>query len=182
MTSLFLPHPGYAEEQEYSRTILAFHVLRSGFVAGSTTSVLTSSISTLYSRFRYQKPISLSSFGRTALLHSARGTPAGLVLSGVGLMVQMRGAEEYGWQDRSWRLLENKGQVECDWWILGGAAIGAVAAPAMLQRSAGDLAAKTVAQGIRSMGTSSAAIGGAGLGSFAGMMVYLARPGSPSRK
>lgn len=182
MTSLYLPHPGYAEEQQHSRTILTFHVLRSGLVTGSTISVLTSSVSVLYSRLRHQKPLTLSSFGRTALLHSARGTPAGFLLSGIGLMFQMRGKEEIEWQDRSWRLLENKGQVECDWWLLGGAAVGAVAAPAMLRRSAGDLAAKTAANGVRSMGTASASVGGAGLGSVAGMLAYVARPGSPARK
>jgi hypothetical protein len=39
----------------------------------------------------------------------------------------MRGRTEIEWQDRSWRLLENKGEVDTDWWASGGAAAGAVA-------------------------------------------------------
>jgi len=41
--------------------------------------------------------------------------------------MRMRGREEIEWQDRSWRLLENKGQVECDDWTYGGMALGAIA-------------------------------------------------------
>lgn len=39
----------------------------------------------------------------------------------------MRGKEEIEWSDRSWRLLENKGQLECDDWTYAGMAAGAVA-------------------------------------------------------
>lgn len=181
MTSLFLPHPAYAEDQAYAHTILTFHVLRSGFVAGGTLSLLTASSSLTYSRVRHQTPFSLSSFGRTALIHSGRGGPIGLGLVGIALFPFMRGREEIEWQDRSWRLLENRGQVECDWWLLGGAASGAVAAPWILQRNAGTLAVKAAQKSGKGIATGTAVLGGATLGSVVGMMLYLARPGSPSR-
>lgn len=42
----------------------------------------------------------------------------------------MRGKEEIEWRDRSWRLLYNRGQVECDDWtyvgMVGGGAMGVV--------------------------------------------------------
>ncbi|KAF2100941.1 hypothetical protein NA57DRAFT_74538 [Rhizodiscina lignyota] len=181
MTSLFLPHPAYAEEQEHARTILTFHVLRSGFVAGATVSLMTATSSLLFSRIRHQTPLSLSSFGRTSLIHAARGGPIGLALIGIVLVPYMHGREEIEWQDRSWRLLENRGQVECDWWLLGGSAVGAAAAPFVLRRNAGAVAGKAIQGGVKSIGTATAVSGGASLGSVTGMLAYLARPGSPSR-
>jgi hypothetical protein len=38
----------------------------------------------------------------------------------------MFGREDIEWKDRSWRLLNNKGQIEVDNWILIGGAIGAM--------------------------------------------------------
>lgn len=181
MTSLFLPHPAYAEEQPYARTILTFHALRSGFAGGATISVFTAVIHSLFSGFRCKQPLSLGSFGRTALLHSARGTPAGTLLAGIGLWPHMRAKEEIEWQDRAWRLLENQGQVECDWWLLGGAAVGAVAAPRLLGREAGDLVGRALRGKNKTINTGSAVVGGAGLGGVAGMLGYYVRPGSPSR-
>lgn len=68
----------------------------------------------------------------------------------------MRGKEEIEWQDRSWRLLENKGQVEVDDWTYGGMAAGL---------------AVSVARG-KSLGWRGA-IGGVGAGSLLGMMGYM---------
>ena len=45
-----------------------------------------------------------------------------------GIPARMWGREEIEWKDRSWRLLENKGQVECDDWTYGGMAVGAAMA------------------------------------------------------
>lgn len=39
--------------------------------------------------------------------------------------VRMWGREQIEWQDRSWRLLENRGQVECDVFSSVGAVVGA---------------------------------------------------------
>jgi hypothetical protein len=66
----------------------------------------------------------------------------------------MWGREEIEWQDRAWRLLENKGQVECDDWTYPGMLGGALA-------------------GSRLPGWK-AKFGAVGLGSVAGMMGYMA--------
>ena len=70
--------------------------------------------------------------------------------------MRMRGKEEIEWQDRSWRLLENKGQVEVDDWTYGGMAAGLVT---------------SVAKG-RSLGWRGV-IGSVGAGSLVGMMGYM---------
>lgn len=80
----------------------------------------------------------------------------------------MRGRDEYEWQDRSWRLLENKGQVEQDWWVLGGGGLGTVVAALAGPRSAAGLV--KIAQ--PTLWPVARVIGGAGLGSTAGMMAF----------
>jgi len=47
-------------------------------------------------------------------------------LVGTGLLAfalvgRMHGREDIEWQDRSWRLLENRGQTRADDWSVGGA-------------------------------------------------------------
>jgi len=68
----------------------------------------------------------------------------------------MWGREEIEWQDRSWRLLHNQGQVECDDWTYGGMALGLAAVAA---RGRG-LELKSV-------------VGVVGSGSILGMLGYL---------
>lgn len=65
----------------------------------------------------------------------------------------MWGREEIEWQDRSWRLLENNGQVECDDFTYAGMTGGALA---MAMRG----------QGLGWRG----AVGGMGMGSVVGML------------
>ena len=77
----------------------------------------------------------------------------------------MYGREEIEWKDRSWRLLENKGQVEVDSWMLSGAAIGAVAVG--VSGRSGKL---PMALNGRIL---SAVLGGAGLGMSAGTAGYM---------
>ncbi len=48
------------------------------------------------------------------------GSLWGIGFLAVGLVGRMWGRTEIEWQDRSWRLLENRGQVETDDWTLGG--------------------------------------------------------------
>jgi hypothetical protein len=64
--------------------------------------------------------------------------------------------EPIEWADRSWRLLENKGQVEVDDWGYGGAVLGTAAA----------IFART------NMGWRGV-LGGAGLGSLVGVGGYM---------
>ena len=66
----------------------------------------------------------------------------------------MWGREEIEWKDRSWRLLENSGQVECDDWTYAGMLGAGVWA-------------------LREGGGWTSAIGRVGTGSVVGMMGYL---------
>ncbi|KAF3483686.1 uncharacterized protein GIQ15_03010 [Arthroderma uncinatum] len=120
MDKLF-PHPEYAEDQPRYKTILTLHVLRAGLTAGSVLSVLSATLTTLY-----KEPSALlsSQHGKRLLVHASHGGVAGFVVSGVMLTARMWGKEDIEWQDRSWRLLENKGQCEADTWIAGGGLIG----------------------------------------------------------
>jgi len=70
--------------------------------------------------------------------------------------MRMLGREEIEWQDRSWRLIESKGQVECDDWTYSGMAVGAMA-----------FAIRGKALGWRG------AVGSVGLGSIGGMLGYM---------
>ena len=70
--------------------------------------------------------------------------------------MRMRGKEKIEWQDRSWRLLENKGQLECDDWTYPAMAVGLV----------------TAATRGRSLSWRGMAAG-AGLGGLVGMMGYM---------
>jgi len=122
MTSLF-PHPEYAEDQPYAKTILTFHVLRSGATTGAILSIPSAIASTLY-----WGPKTLPAFSSRLFIHSFRGSLAGLLFSALALEARMWGKDNIEWQDRSWRLLENKGQVEVDNWILEGEVLGGITA------------------------------------------------------
>lgn len=73
----------------------------------------------------------------------------------------MWGREDIEWQDRTWRLLENKGQVEVDKWLtveaLAGGSVAAIAA----RRG---LLPVTLVQGV---------VGGTGLGASVGTGAYM---------
>lgn len=71
---------------------------------------------------------------------------------------RMRGREEVEWQDRSWRLLENKGEKDTDWETLGATGTGALA---------GMLAAR---RGVVPVSVGTAALGGAGIGLGSGVL------------
>lgn len=155
MSRLF-PHPPYAEDQPYRKAILTTHVLTRGFQAGA----LVGSILSVPVYF-LRKPTSsayLPRFYPFQLLRSAGvGSAVGTGVLGVGLVARMWGREEIEWADRSWRLLENTGQVEVDDWGYGGAILGA----------AGTYFSGNVARlGWRGL------LGGAGLGSLAGVGAY----------
>lgn len=74
----------------------------------------------------------------------------------VGLVSRMWGREEIEWKDRSWRLMENKGQLETDDWTYGGMVAG-LAATALLKRPVGLVAI----------------LGSVGTGSVVGMLGYM---------
>ena len=97
----------------------------------------------------------------------------------------MRGREDIEWCDRSWRLLENKGQVEVDSWSLSGAVVGVVAALRLMRDSGSGRSAESAGSGERSRmlrGMSAVtvgmrmwrvALGGAGIGASMGLLGYL---------
>lgn len=157
-----LPHPPYAEDQPYARSFLTFHVLRAGAATGSIISLLTATASTLYRQER-----TLSAFVPRLILHSSRGIAAGVLLSGLALAGRMRGRENIEWKDRAWRLIENKGQSQLDFWIIDGGVLGAVAAIMAARR--GMLPGMTKMAG--RMGT--VALGGAGVGVTVGTADYM---------
>lgn len=152
--SRFFPHPAFAEDQPFPHVILTTHVLTRGFTAGA----LVGSLIRLPGYF-LSKPTSSIPAGplSTAVLRSAGvGTVVGTGLLSVVLAVRMWDKEPIEWADRSWRLLENKGQVEVDDWSYSGALLGA-AATTLSRRNLGW-------RGL---------LGGMGLGSLVGVGGYM---------
>lgn len=160
MTSLF-PHPPYAEDQPYARSILYAHVMRASAMSFSFLSLFQLPASLISSRYRKQ-PINYSTLFARTLRTSGRGLVFGTVAGAAMTCGRMRGKEEIEWQDRSWRILENAGEVKTDWVTLGGAGVGAVAGVVAARRGA---VPATV---------SNAALGGAGAGFAAGVPYMIA--------
>ena len=139
MNHLF-PHAQYAEDQPYSKTILTYHVLFRGWQSGALVGLGISGVRA-FSKRRRTKPTLPSAIPRSTPLSSTLRSTGYASLVGFGLMVpglaaRMWGREEIEWQDRSWRLLHNPGQVEVDDWSTAGAVVGAVAglrSPGVLQ-------------------------------------------------
>lgn len=150
--SRFFPHPPYAEDQPLSKLILSTHVLSRGFQTGALFGALTGTVRHIYTRPTTTTLLS-------ALLRSSGvGGAIGIAFLAVGLEARMWGREHIEWQDRSWRLLENKGQVECDTFSAEGAIVGA--------------GAVAWRQGFRQAGWR-ILVGGAGLGGLAGVVGYM---------
>jgi hypothetical protein len=118
--SRFFPHPSYAEDQPFSRTILTTHALTRGFQAGTVMGPLVA-----LPWYFLRKPT--LSPAPTLLRSIGVGSLAGTALLTLVLAARMWDKEPIEWADRSWRLLENKGQVEVDDWSYGGAGLGAAA-------------------------------------------------------
>lgn len=146
-----LPHPPYAEDQPYSHLILTTHCLSRGFQSGALLGCI---IGTARHIVAHRTTTSLL----PRLLRSTGiGAAVGVASMAVAVPVRMWGREGIEWQDRSWRLLENRGQVECDVFSAVGAVVGAGA----------------VGVGRRGAGWR-AMVGGAGLGGSLGVLGYMA--------
>jgi len=117
----FFPHPDYAEDQPYSRTILTTHVLHRGANFGAALGALYGGARFGFSAHARKSPLAAS---------IVRGAGVGAVaitgLAAVVLSQRMYGRQEVEWQDRSWRLLENKPQNRIDEWSASGALVGGV--------------------------------------------------------
>ncbi|EAS37338.3 uncharacterized protein CIMG_02692 [Coccidioides immitis RS] len=150
------PHPPYAEDQPHSHIILPLHVIRAGLTVGSILSVVSATIFTAA-----KQPRTVSVYTTRLITYASRGSVAGM-LAGAGMVTfKMRGREEIEWQDRAWRLLENKGQMEMDRWVPAGGVLGAVACVVAARRGK-----------VPSLGTGTAALGGLGLGVAGGAAGY----------
>ncbi|KAF2635037.1 hypothetical protein P280DRAFT_511460 [Massarina eburnea CBS 473.64] len=177
MTSLF-PHSPYAEDQPYARSILYLHTFRAGAMMGTFISFLTAPASLLPARrslpVRNPNPLSRPPFTvqllPRLLIHSSRGLIVGGIFGVAATFGRMYGRKEIEWQDRSWRLLENKGEEDTDLVSFGGTAVGAVVGVLAVRRGV-------------NIGMGKAVLGGAGLGMAAGvpyMMVTFARGRKPA--
>ncbi|KAH7152196.1 hypothetical protein B0J13DRAFT_547836 [Dactylonectria estremocensis] len=154
--SRFFPLAPYAEDQPLSRTILTTHVIARTITASALVSAGITTTRQLIPAFRPKAPV--LPFALRVLRSASTGT---LVAVGLGALMtagRMRGREDIEWQDRSWRLLENKGQVETDDWTVAGVVVGA---------ALGAVAGNGAGLGWRG------AVGGVGLGSVGGMLGYL---------
>lgn len=160
--SRYFPHTSFAEDQPLAKTILTTHVatraVTTGTIIGMGITLTRQLIPSL--RSKSTKPFATRLLATTSvsILYT-------LGICGVGLVGRMWGREDIEWQDRSWRLLESKGQVEVDDWTYQGMA--AASATALV----GKLRAPESA--VATMGWKGL-VGAAGLGSVGGVMGYMA--------
>lgn len=158
MSRLF-PHPPYAEDQPLYHTILTVHVLTRAVTAGTIIGAGVFFAKDIYQRVRSRPPPALPR--AQLLLRSAGvGSTAAVGLLSVALVGRMWGRQEIEWRDRSWRLLENKGQLETDDWTYGGALVGLGGAAALARGGLAGL-------GLRG------SVGAVGAGTVAGTVGYM---------
>ena len=155
--SRFFPHTAYAEDQPLSHTILYTHVLTRAIQTGALVGTGVGTTAFLLRLYNLVKPqLPPSTFANALLRSSGVGAVVAFGMLSVALPMKMWGREEIEWQDRSWRLLENKGQLECDDWTYPGMGAGLAVA-----------AARGGALGWRG------AAAGVGLGGLVGMIGYM---------
>lgn len=149
-------HPAYAEDQPHAHLLLTTHVLHRAITVGSLFGII-------YGGGRF----ALSSSARTAttlpvilLRSSSTGVLVSSGISALALAGRMYGREEIEWKDRSWRLLESRGQNQADEWSAAGMVGGAMGG-VVVGRSVGVVTYRAV-------------VGGAGMGSVLGVMAMMA--------
>ena len=198
-SSRLWPQPEFAEDLPLfqSRVILTTHVLHRGFQAGSTLGLIVGAARVIPSIIRSAPANNLTNATATAtstptLLSRAQSATPTIVRSiGVGavlglgamsvlLPLRMANVDPVGWQDRSWRLLGNQGQIEVDNWSLAGMALAVVAigagAPVRRRMMMMEAEGKRVSRGVlvKALGLGwKAAVGGVGMGSLLGVLGYL---------
>ncbi|KAI0124232.1 hypothetical protein BJ170DRAFT_686598 [Xylariales sp. AK1849] len=153
--SRYFPHPAYAEDQPLAKTILTVHVLTRAITTGSIIGASIFSTQHLIRRLRKQPaPLPLPKlFMRT----TGMSTLWTIGIVSIAFGGRMWGREEIEWQDRSWRLIESKGQVEVDDWTYVGMAAGLAASASKTARPRGWIGV----------------VGAAGTGSVAGFLGYM---------
>ncbi|KAI1354953.1 hypothetical protein F5Y01DRAFT_271746 [Xylaria sp. FL0043] len=156
--SRYFPHPPYAEDQPLARTILTTHVETRAVTTGAIIGAGIFGTREALRRVRKTAAPTALTAPRSQLYLRVAGQSVlwtvGIV--SVGLVGRMWRREEIEWKDRSWRLMESKGQLETDDWSYGGMVTG-LAATALLKRPVGWVAA----------------VGAVGTGSAAGVLGYM---------
>ena len=155
--SRFWPQAAYAEDQPYYKAILQTHVMYRGFQVGAITGTAAG---LAHSAILWRNSATPVVMRATMLSYIGIGAILSTVLCAVATPVLMRSREEIEWRDRSWRLLQNKGQVAVDDWSLAGSIVGAAAVAA--RKEAG-----------KQLGWKRF-MGGVGLGNMAGIVGYMA--------
>lgn len=182
MTTLF-PRTAYAEDMPplSAYGVLTTHVLlrafASGALVGTLAPLITSPVRSVLGR-----PNATSSLSTRMLAATSRGTWIGTAITGVGLLARVPVGELIQWQDRSWRLRENEGQVVQDYALLVGATVGgaygaatrrAVSASAQTHILPGGAAGRAVA-----VGRWMRPLAFAGVGSYVGLIAAIVWEGS----
>ncbi|KAL5432601.1 hypothetical protein PMIN07_010543 [Paraphaeosphaeria minitans] len=155
MTSLF-PHTTHAEDQPSAHAILYLHVWRATTMTCTFAAQLTAPASLLLSRYRHGTRFTGFAYGIRLLVHSARGLVIGSILGFPATYVHMFGREEIEWQDRAWRLQENREEELTDLTTLMGMVVAPVAFAATKARGR--------------LGIGMTLMGGIGVGAGTGMI------------
>ncbi|KAL2353669.1 hypothetical protein BJ546DRAFT_981249 [Cryomyces antarcticus] len=122
--SRFFPLAAYAEDQPLSRTILYTHTIHRGLTAGAFLGIFAGAARTARASFFTSTPISalprwrsfLSGLEPNVIRSAAVGSVIGAGILVAGTVMRMRGKEEVEWQDRAWRLLHNRVNLEESGW------------------------------------------------------------------
>lgn len=169
--SRYFPHAPYAEDQPLARTILTTHVATRAVTMGTLIGVGINGVRTVIPALRPTTTTTLAQppFAARLLRSCASSIVVTLGVTGVALVGRMWGREAIEWQDRSWRLMENRGQLETDDWTYGGMGAATAAALVVMARAGGGETGKPAVAVVGWRGV----VGAAGLGSVGGMMGYL---------
>lgn len=123
MSQFNWPHPAYAEDQPYAKSLLYVHVFHRGYQVGAGIGLLSAVYRNIRGPRKIVSPSSSTATAARQIFWSSIGKGS-LIGGGVTmalLTARMWGLEDIEWKDRSWRLLENKGQVMhdryCDWGV-----------------------------------------------------------------
>ncbi|KAI1262556.1 hypothetical protein F5Y18DRAFT_153398 [Xylariaceae sp. FL1019] len=156
--SRYFPHTAYAEDQPLAKTILTTHIETRAIATGTIVGGAIYGAKDAMQRIRKSKPAPSLTVPRSHvfLRYAGSSTLWTLGFVSVGLVGRFWGKEEIEWKDRSWRLLENKGQLAVDDWTYPAMAAG-LAATAFLKRPVGWVAM----------------VGSVGTGSVVGMLGYM---------
>lgn len=174
MSELPWPHPTHAEDQPYAKSLLYVHVFHRGFEAGG----LIGSFYGGYKLYKYRQQqlkqtsqtAATTTFVKNAGMRNifyptmARSSLIGAGATMLLLTGRMWGAEEVEWQDRSWRLLENEGQVMHDLYADVAAGVAAASGVVAANASRGLLPSVSVSVMAREV------VGRAGLGAVVGFV------------